>query len=150
GLRTLLVDADPLGGGLDLVLGWEQLEGLRWPALTQTDGRVDPPALVQALPRRGDLGVLSWDRGELPEVPAEAMAATTDAGGPGPGHRGLAPLLRRRGGGRATRHGPGLHRGPRRAAGHCRRRAGRRGGQRALRRRLRDRPWPGAGADQGT
>lgn len=80
GLRTLLVDADPLGGGLDLVLGWEQLEGLRWPALTQTDGRVDPPALVQALPRRGDLVVLSWDRGELPEVPAEAMAATIDAG----------------------------------------------------------------------
>ena len=32
-LRTLLVDADPLGGGLDLVLGWEELDGLRWPAL---------------------------------------------------------------------------------------------------------------------
>ena len=26
----------PLGGGLDLVLGWEQMEGLRWPALTGT------------------------------------------------------------------------------------------------------------------
>ncbi|MEV1287752.1 septum site-determining protein Ssd [Micromonospora sp. NPDC049679] len=80
GLRTLLVDADPLGGGLDLVLGWEQLEGLRWPALTETDGRVDPPALVQALPSRGDLVVLSWDRGDLLAVPVEAMAATMDAG----------------------------------------------------------------------
>ncbi|HEY8534126.1 MAG TPA: septum site-determining protein Ssd [Micromonospora sp.] len=80
GLRTLLVDADPLGGGLDLVLGWEQLDGLRWPALTQTDGRVDPPALVHALPRRGDLVVLSWDRGELSGVPGEAMTATIDAG----------------------------------------------------------------------
>jgi len=80
GLRTLLVDADPLGGGPDLVLGWEQLEGLRWPALTTADGRVDAPALVQALPSRGDLVVLSWDRGDLMPLPAEAMAATMDAG----------------------------------------------------------------------
>ena len=80
GLRTLLVDADPLGGGLDLVLGWEQLEGLRWPALTQADGRVDAPALVRALPSRGDLVMLSWDRGDPLALPAEAMAATMDAG----------------------------------------------------------------------
>jgi secretion/DNA translocation related CpaE-like protein len=78
-LRTLLVDADPLGGGLDLVLGWEQLEGLRWPALTDADGRVDAPALVRALPSRGDLVVLSWDRGDLLTLPAPAMAATVDA-----------------------------------------------------------------------
>ncbi|MFI5835090.1 septum site-determining protein Ssd [Micromonospora sp. NPDC051300] len=79
-LRTLLVDADPLGGGLDLVLGWEQLDGLRWPELAGADGRVDPPALVRALPSRGDLVVLSWDRGDLRHLPAEAMAATVDAG----------------------------------------------------------------------
>lgn len=78
-LRTLLVDADPLGGGLDLVLGWEQLEGLRWPSLTSADGRVDAPALVQALPSRGDLVVLSWDRGEMLTLPVTAMAATVDA-----------------------------------------------------------------------
>src|SRR4051812_644281 len=35
GHRTLLIDADPLGGGLDLLLGWEQVDGLRWPALTE-------------------------------------------------------------------------------------------------------------------
>jgi secretion/DNA translocation related CpaE-like protein len=80
GLRTLLIDADPLGGGLDLVLGWEQLEGLRWPALSQADGRVDAPALVRALPSRGDLVMLSWDRGDLLALPVEAMAATMDAG----------------------------------------------------------------------
>lgn len=78
-LRTLLVDADPLGGGLDLILGWEQLDGLRWPSLTDADGRVDAPALVRALPHRGDLVVLSWDRGELLALPAPAMAATLDA-----------------------------------------------------------------------
>lgn len=30
GRRTLLVDADPLGGGLDVLLGGEAAEGLRW------------------------------------------------------------------------------------------------------------------------
>jgi secretion/DNA translocation related CpaE-like protein len=79
-LRTLLVDADPLGGGLDLLLGWEDLDGLRWPELSQAEGRVDPPALVRALPGRGDLALLSWDRGELVRLPAHAMAATLDAG----------------------------------------------------------------------
>lgn len=79
-LRTLLVDADPLGGGLDLVLGWEQLDGLRWPALSRADGRVDAPALTAALPSRGDLVMLSWDRGDLLTLPSEAMAATMEAG----------------------------------------------------------------------
>jgi secretion/DNA translocation related CpaE-like protein len=84
GLRTLLVDGDPLGGGLDLVLGWEQVDGLRWPALSEAGGRVDPPALLQALPHRGDLVLLSFARDSLISdplrgVPGEAMAATLDA-----------------------------------------------------------------------
>jgi secretion/DNA translocation related CpaE-like protein len=80
GHRTLLVDADPLGGGLDLLLGWEQVSGLRWPALAGAGGRVDPPALLRALPHRGDLVLLSFARDESPVVPGEAMAATLDAG----------------------------------------------------------------------
>ncbi len=80
GLRTLLVDADPLGGGVDLVLGWESLDGLRWPALSQASGEVPAPALVAALPGRSDLVILSWDRGEPMTVPPEAMLAALDAG----------------------------------------------------------------------
>ena len=80
GHRTLLVDADPLGGGLDLLLGWEGLDGLRWPALARAGGRVDPPALLRALPRRGDLVLLSFARDDAPLVPSEAMAAALDAG----------------------------------------------------------------------
>ena len=80
GHRTLLVDADPLGGGLDLLLGWEQIDGLRWSALAGADGRVDTPALLQALPHRGDLVLLSFARDELASVPGEAMVATLDAG----------------------------------------------------------------------
>ena len=80
GMRTLLVDADPLGGGVDLVLGWESLDGLRWPALSQASGEVPAPALVEALPGRSDLVILSWDRGEPMTVPPEAMLAALDAG----------------------------------------------------------------------
>ncbi|MFC3382820.1 septum site-determining protein Ssd [Couchioplanes azureus] len=92
GLRTLLLDADPLGGGLDLVLGWEQVDGLRWPALTEAGGPVDPPALLEALPHRGHLVLLSFARDALPlppavppstslswSVPAEVMAVTMQA-----------------------------------------------------------------------
>jgi secretion/DNA translocation related CpaE-like protein len=79
-LRTLLVDADPYGGGLDLALGWEQIEGLRWPAFANTRGRLDPGALVDALPSRGDLVMISFDRGEPLPLPVDAMTATLDAG----------------------------------------------------------------------
>ncbi|MBM2618007.1 CpaE-like family protein [Actinoplanes sp. LDG1-06] len=78
--RTLLIDADPLGGGLDLMFGWESRDGLRWSALAEAGGRVDPPALLEALPHHGDLVVLSFDREATPVVPPEAMGSTIDAG----------------------------------------------------------------------
>jgi secretion/DNA translocation related CpaE-like protein len=55
------------------------VDGLRWPALTGAGGRVDPPALLRALPHRGDLVLLSFARDEPQSVPGEAMAATLDA-----------------------------------------------------------------------
>jgi secretion/DNA translocation related CpaE-like protein len=80
GLRPLLVDADPLGGGLDLVVGHEGSAGLRWPDLAGTAGRVNPPALFDALPRVGQLWLLSWDRGDVLNVPPDAVDAAIDAG----------------------------------------------------------------------
>ncbi len=79
GHRTLLIDGDPLGGGLDLLLGWESVDGLRWSALAGAGGRVDPPTLLDALPHRGDLVLLSFARDQPAAVPGEAMAATVDA-----------------------------------------------------------------------
>jgi secretion/DNA translocation related CpaE-like protein len=78
-LRTLLIDADPLGGGLDLLLGWERVDGLRWDALTSAGGQVDPPALLNALPKQGDLVLLSFAREQTSAIPPEAMAAVLDA-----------------------------------------------------------------------
>ena len=75
GRRTMLVDADPLGGGIDLVIGGESAGGLRWPELAGTRGRVSGTALRDALPRVDELTVLSWDRGDALTIPTEAMSA---------------------------------------------------------------------------
>jgi secretion/DNA translocation related CpaE-like protein len=79
GLRTLLVDADPFGGGIDLMLGLEEHEGVRWPDLAERRGRLNTAALRDTLPRSGDLSVLSWRRGEPVPVSAEAGRALLDA-----------------------------------------------------------------------
>ncbi|MDP9432896.1 MAG: CpaE-like family protein [Actinomycetota bacterium] len=79
GRRALLVDGDPLGGGIDLALGAESVAGLRWPQLTSTRGRVAAGSLAGALPQAESLSVLSWDRGDALTIPAEAMSALLSA-----------------------------------------------------------------------
>ncbi|MFR9672868.1 septum site-determining protein Ssd [Streptomyces sp. TR02-1] len=79
GSRTLLVDGDPLGGGLDVLLGGERAEGVRWPALAASRGRVGAAALVESLPRLHDLSVLSWDRGDAVALPQEAVRSVLSA-----------------------------------------------------------------------
>jgi secretion/DNA translocation related CpaE-like protein len=80
GRRSMLIDADPLGGGLDLVVGRESAVGLRWPDLAATVGRISATALFHRLPRVGDVCVLSWDRGNVLSVPPAAVDAAIDAG----------------------------------------------------------------------
>ncbi|MGW2556236.1 septum site-determining protein Ssd [Streptomyces sp. NPDC001635] len=79
GRRTLLVDADPLGGGLDVLLGGETAEGLRWPAFAASRGRVGGGALEESLPKLHALRVLSWDRGDTVAVPPQAVRAVLAA-----------------------------------------------------------------------
>ncbi len=57
---TLLVDADPLGPGVDRLLGLERHGGVRWEGLTETAGRLGARALREGVPREGALGVLTW------------------------------------------------------------------------------------------
>ncbi len=79
GRRTMLVDADPLGGGLDVLLGGESARGLRWPDLAASRGRVGSGALEESLPELHALRVLSWDRGDAVAVAPEAMRAVLAA-----------------------------------------------------------------------
>lgn len=57
---TLVVDADPLGPGIDRLLGMEDLPGVRWEALAETAGRLGARALREGVPARDRLGVLTW------------------------------------------------------------------------------------------
>lgn len=79
GRRTMLIDADPLGGGLDVLFGGEGAEGLRWPAFSRSRGRVAGGALEASLPELRSLRLLSWDRGESVVIPPEAMRAVLSA-----------------------------------------------------------------------
>ncbi|MFD3521194.1 septum site-determining protein Ssd [Streptomyces sp. NPDC058653] len=79
GLRTMLIDGDPLGGGLDVLLGGERAEGRRWPDFAASKGRVAGGALEESLPRLHDLRLLSWDRGDSVLVRPEAMRSVLAA-----------------------------------------------------------------------
>jgi secretion/DNA translocation related CpaE-like protein len=71
--RAVVVDADPLGPGLDRMLGLDDAEGARWDTLCATTGRLGSRALREALPRRGSLGVLTWRPGESASLQAFAV-----------------------------------------------------------------------------
>jgi secretion/DNA translocation related CpaE-like protein len=75
----LLVDGDPWGGGLDLLLGAERADGLRWPELSGLRGRVDGEALLAALPDAGGVSVLAASRSSPAPVPDDALVAVVEA-----------------------------------------------------------------------
>lgn len=80
---TLLVDADPLGAGLDLLLGIEGQPGLRWSGLAVEGGRVSADALRAALPSYSPtLSVLACDRhvGDTGAPTPTAATAVAEAG----------------------------------------------------------------------
>lgn len=79
-LRVLLIDGDPLGGGLDLVLGMEEAPGIRWAELAESRGRLGAQSLQQAVPCVEGVSVLSWGRGGPTSLSMEAVTAVLDAG----------------------------------------------------------------------
>lgn len=75
GVRVLLVDGDPWGGGLELALAAEETPGLRWPDLSDASGSIDPEQLADSLPAAGGFSFLSWPGSR--DRPAPVDAATT-------------------------------------------------------------------------
>jgi len=71
GQRTVLVDLDPAGGGLDLLVGAERLDGWRWPRLVAARGHLGD--LGDQLPGVDGVDLLSMGRG------VEAAAPTPEA-----------------------------------------------------------------------
>jgi secretion/DNA translocation related CpaE-like protein len=86
--ESLLIDGDPWGGGLDLVLGSETEPGLRWPDLSLAGGRVSLSALRDALPKRHGVSILSGSRvlsGDRSsnDIDTAPLGAVIDAGSRG-------------------------------------------------------------------
>lgn len=80
---TLLIDCDPRGGGLDVVLGAETEAGLRWPDMHLSAGRVATKSLHSQLPtkRRGKAHLTLLSGARRGEGPApDAVAAIVEAG----------------------------------------------------------------------
>ena len=78
GRRALLIDGDPLGGGLDLLLGIEDAQGARWSAIDPGPGRLSPTQLDAALPHIGAVALVSADSARATE--AHAATSVVDAG----------------------------------------------------------------------
>jgi secretion/DNA translocation related CpaE-like protein len=75
----LLIDLDPWGGGIDLLLGGESAAGVRWPDLTLQGGRLNWSAVREALPRHRGISMLSGTRHGF-ELDARAVDAVIEAG----------------------------------------------------------------------
>lgn len=80
GLAPMVLDADGLGGGLDLVLGAEADGGLRWRDLCELRSRLQPGLLGEGLPCVDGVRLLSFGRDDDPlEVRPEACRAVLDS-----------------------------------------------------------------------
>lgn len=60
---TLVIDTDPVGPGLDRLLGLDETDGVRWDDLAASTGRLGSRSLREAVPRRDGVGVLTWATG---------------------------------------------------------------------------------------
>jgi secretion/DNA translocation related CpaE-like protein len=76
---SLLVDVDPWGGGIDLLVGAETTPGVRWPDLSLQGGRLNWSAVREALPQHRGISMLSGTRRGY-DMDAGAVQAVVDAG----------------------------------------------------------------------
>ena len=83
---SVLVDVDVAGGGVDVLLGIDQVDGARWSDLHLAGGRLEPETLLGGLPRWGPCAVLAADAPALApesvlqvvEVMAQAVPVVLD------------------------------------------------------------------------
>jgi hypothetical protein len=79
--RSLLVDLDPVGGGIDVLIGIESTPGPRWSSLQAAGGFLDPALLLAGLPAWGRVAVLACDQAALEtDVVSQVVDAACRAG----------------------------------------------------------------------
>lgn len=78
--RSVLIDLDVSGGGIDVLLGIESVPGARWSGLRVAGGRLDPQVLLDGLPRWGSCAVLAADVSTLdPDAVLQVLDAAAAA-----------------------------------------------------------------------
>lgn len=79
---TFLIDCDATGGGIDVLLGCEQVPGPRWAQVRLRGGTLDPSVLRAGLPRWGQVAFLAADDAQAldPGVIGQVLDAAASAG----------------------------------------------------------------------
>jgi secretion/DNA translocation related CpaE-like protein len=79
---AFLIDCDPLGGGIDVLLGCERTPGSRWGQVRLRGGSLDPAVLRDCLPSWHQVSVLAVDDPLAPDPEAliQLVAAAAPAG----------------------------------------------------------------------
>ena len=76
---AVLIDLDPVAGGIDVLLGIEAVPGARWSGLRLGGGRLDPRELADGLPRWGPVAVLSADTVPSADAASQALEVASSA-----------------------------------------------------------------------
>lgn len=76
---AVLVDLDPLGPGVDRVVGLDGSDGVRWDALVSSRGRLGSRSLRAALPVKDRLAVLTWASGSAVRLDAASVREVLSA-----------------------------------------------------------------------
>jgi secretion/DNA translocation related CpaE-like protein len=77
---ALVIDTDPVGPGLDRLLGLDETAGVRWDDLATSAGRLGSRSLREAVPRRDGVGVLTWAPGAATSPPVSTLRDVLAAG----------------------------------------------------------------------
>lgn len=77
---ALVIDTDPVGPGLDRLLGLDETAGVRWGDLASSAGRLGSRSLREAVPRRDGVGVLTWAAGAATTPPLSTLRDVLAAG----------------------------------------------------------------------
>jgi hypothetical protein len=80
GGSALLVDLDPVAGGIDVLLGIEAVPGARWSGLRLDGGHLDPRVLLGGLPQWASMSVLSADVSPPPSAVPQVLDVAARAG----------------------------------------------------------------------
>ena len=78
--ECVLIDLEPVSGGIDVLLGIEDEPGVRWSGLRLDGGRLDPQLLADGLPRWASAAVLAADTVPEPDAVSQLIGVARELG----------------------------------------------------------------------